>query len=69
MDSLESSILGYICISVGIILLVIKILSLNNEKLYNKFKNTEFNDAAFWASSVGLILLGLKLIFTNDQFL
>ena len=63
MNLFETQTLGYITISMGVMLLVIKIMSLNNEKLHEKFKNSGFNDAAFWVTIAGLVLFGLKLVF------
>jgi uncharacterized membrane protein (DUF441 family) len=64
----HSLVLGVLAISLGIVLLSIKIISINNEKLHQKFKNSEFNEAAFWSIIAGSISLGLKLIFTGRVF-
>ena len=57
---------GGVVLFLGVILVIVKIISLNNDKIHEKLKKTEFNDVSFWIITASLISMGLKLIFTKN---
>ena len=59
---------GGVSLTMGVLLLAVKIASIVDKKMHEKSKNSEFNDAAIWATSIGFIITGLKLILTNSLF-
>ena len=58
--------LGGSLIFLGILLLIIKISSFNNEKLYKKLEKSKFGDLGIWVLIAGLLIPGLKLLFFNS---
>lgn len=59
--------LGGSLIFLGVLLLIIKISSFSNEKLYKKLAKSEFGDLGIWVLIAGLLIPGLKLLFFNSM--
>lgn len=59
-------VLGGSLIFLGILLLIIKITSFNNEKLYRKLEKSEFGETGIWILIATLLIPGLKLLFFNN---
>ena len=58
----DAYILGILVIAMAIFLLITKIRSLYNKKLYEKMKDSPFGEVGIWVFIAGLILSGVKLI-------
>ncbi len=58
--------LGVSLIFLGVLLLIIKISSFNNEKLHKKLEKSKFGDLGIWMLIASLLIPGLKLLFFNS---
>lgn len=61
-------VVGSISLTMGVLLLAVKIASIVDNKMHEKSKNSELSDVTIWATSIGFIITGLKLIVTNSLF-